>query len=213
MSLSDSKAFQFSTAGAEFVREAKWSFIYRKKDHKYHVSKFLDEDFSADAASLRSLWPRMNAQDRAEFAGAFSRKPKWTSNDTKILETIMADGDDRVWGILGLTLLRHPDRDRVVRFLIERLNDPSIERGGMTLNYLQALGISGDRRAAEAIRPYYDEFRKALEQETKIGVPDDVFFGPIPYHSYFVAAEAMVKTDGSPEYEMEIRKFFNHPNE
>lgn len=100
-----------------------------------------------------------------------------------------------------------------MRFLIDRLHDPFIRHGGMTLNYLQALGISGDRRAAGAIRPYYDEFRKALEQEARIGAPKDVVFGPLPYHAFFAAAGAMVRTDGSPEYELEIQKFFNHPSE
>jgi hypothetical protein len=46
-----------------------------------------------------------------------------------------------------------------------------------------------------------------------MGVPDDVFFGPIPYHAYFVAAGALLQIEGTPEYEVAIQAFLNHPNE
>jgi len=45
------------------------------------------------------------------------------------------------------------------------------------------------------------------------GVPKDVFFGPLPYHGFFVAAGAMFEICGSPEYELAIRRYFDHPNE
>lgn len=213
MSLQDSKIFQLMTAGAELVRESEWAFIYRKKNHEYQVSKFLDDSFSVDAASFRNRWPEMSPETRREFCGALEAKTTWTGDDTEVLDVILADGDDNLWWWLSLTLLKHPDRERIVNFLIERLGDPQIEHDGGTLNYIQALGTSGDRRAAAAIKPYYEEFKEAVKAEAKLGVPDDVFFGPIPYHAYFAAAGAMVKTDGSPEYESEIREYFNHPNE
>ncbi len=155
----------------------------------------------------------MSAEARSEFCSAFDAKATWTSNDTEILDVILADGDDNLWWWLSLTLLKHPDRERIVSFLIERLSDPQIQHGGGTLNYIQALGISGDRRAAAAIKPYYEEFKNAVTAEAQTGVPKDAFFGLIPYHGYFCAAGAMVKTDGSPEYENEIRKYFDHPSE
>ena len=213
MSLQESKIFQCMTAGAELVRESEWAFIYQKNDHRYQVSKFLDDNFSVDASSLREQWRSMSLENRSEFCGAFSAKATWTANDTEILDVILLDGDDNLWWSLSLTLLRHPDRERIVNFLIERLNEPRIKLGGRTLNYIQALGIAGEPRAATAIRPYYEEFKEAMKAEAQTGVPSDVVFGPIPYHAYFAAAGAMVRTDGSPEYESEIRTYFSHPNE
>lgn len=213
MSLHDSKIFKCMTTGAELVRESEWVFIYQKDNRQYRVSKFLDDNFSVDASSFRKQWAEMSVETRSEFCGAFGAKATWTSNDTEILDVILADGDDNLWWWLSLTLLKHPDRRRIVNFLIERLNDPEIKHGGGTLNYIQALGISGDRRAAAAIKPYYEEFKEAVKAEAQVGVPSDVVFGPIPYLAYFAAAEAMVKTDGSPEYETEIRRYFNHPSE
>ncbi len=213
MSLQDSKIFQCMTAGAELVRESEWVFIYQMSNHQYQVSKFLDDNFSVDAALLRKQWGEMSPERRSEFCSAFNAKATWTSNETEILDVILADGDDSLWWWLSLTLLRHPDRERIVNFLIGRLGDPQIKHRGVTLNYIQALGISQDRRAAAAIKPYYEEFKQAVKVEGQIGVPSDVVFGPIPYHAYFAAASAMVKTDGSREYENEVREYFNHPSE
>jgi len=213
VSLRDSKIFQYMTAGAELVRESEWVLIFKKKGHEYRVSKFLDDNFSGDATSFRKHWREMSPETRSEFCSAFNVKDTWTSDDTEILNVILGNGDDNLWWWLSLTLLKHPDRERIVNFLIERLSDPKINHVGGTLNYIQALGLSRDRRAAAAIKPYYEEFKNAVQVESQIGVPGDVFFGPIPYHAYFAAAGAMVKTDGSPEYESEIRKYFDHPSE
>jgi hypothetical protein len=38
-------------------------------------------------------------------------------------------------------------------------------------------------------------------------------WGPIPYFPYLVAAGALFKITGSPEYEQSIRKFFEHEKE
>ena len=44
-------------------------------------------------------------------------------------------------------------------------------------------------------------------------MPEDVFFGPIPYFSYLCACGALGKVGGAPEYEQAIRKYFDHPSE
>lgn len=62
-------------------------------------------------------------------------------------------------------------------------------------------------------RPYFERYQRAVETEVENGVPQDVVFGPIPYHAYFVASGALLKIDGSPEYERAIRKYLDHSNE
>jgi hypothetical protein len=64
-----------------------------------------------------------------------------------------------------------------------------------------------------AIRPYYEKYLKAMESEATTGVPDDVFFGPIPYHAFLAIAGDLFKIERSQEYEQAIRKYFDHPNE
>jgi hypothetical protein len=81
------------------------------------------------------------------------------------------------------------------------------------MNYMQALGMTGDRRAVAVIRPYYDKYRKAMEVESATGVPDNVFFGPVPYHAFLAIAGDLFKIEGSDEYEIATRRYFDHPNE
>jgi len=153
----------------------------------------------------------MDERERLDFASNFHVKETWTQNDTDILDMIMNDGDDRIWSSCALTMLRHPDRNRVVEFLIGQVQHAQSERP--PLNYIQALGIARDRRAVAAIRPYYDRYLKAMGEEAVTGVPENVFRGPIPYHAFLSVAGALYKIERSPEYEQAVRKYFDHPNE
>jgi hypothetical protein len=197
----------------ELVKRTEWSYSFKCGEKSYcSISRFMAEkDFEVSAAEIRRRWPTMNESDQLDFVSNFYVKDTWNENDTEILEIVMLDGNDFVWRYCALAFLKHPDRDRAVRFLIERMQHH--ESGYEPLNYIQALGIAGDRRAVPAIRPYYEEYLQGLEAETAIGVPDDVVFGPIPYHAYFATAGALFKIDGSQEYELGIRKYFDHPNE
>jgi hypothetical protein len=192
--------------------ETEWMYIYKIGSKSgFKLSKFWDESFEVGSAALRQRWPMMSEDERLEFGFNWSSKSAWNDNDTEILEIIMEVGNDKLWTSCTFAFTRHPDRDRAVSFLVERLQN--YEGGNEPLNYFQALGILKDSRAARAIRPYYEKYRKAVETETAMGVPDDVVFGPIPYFQYLCACGALVKVDGPPEYEQAIRKCFDHPSE
>jgi hypothetical protein len=197
----------------ELVQETEWSYVYKSGEKSYaRVSKFfLDETYSIRAPEIRARWPSMSENERLDFVSNFWIKSNWSENDTEILEVIMNDGSDRLWESCAQAFLKHSDRERAVTFLIERLEQFDTERH--PLNYIQALGMSKDRRALPAIRPYFEAYRKGVEAEKVSGIPEDVFFGPIPYHPYFVSAEALWKIDGSAAYEQAIRDYFHHPHE
>lgn len=196
----------------ELVRESDWSYVYRSGEKSYaRVSKFfLDETFVVSASEIRGRWPKMSEGERLDFASNFWVKENWSANDTEILEVIMQDGNDRLWGSCAQAFLKHPDRDRAVNFLIKRVEECA---GDEPLNYIQALGRAKDPRAASAIKPHYERYRRLVETESATGIPGDVVFGPIPYHAYFVACEALLKIDGSPEYDKGIRTYLDHPHQ
>jgi hypothetical protein len=177
----------------------------------YKISNFWDEDFRVDADTIRLRWPDMKQDERLEFCFCWSSKSTWSANDAEVLEIVMRDGNDRLWTSCTFAITRHPDRDRAVSFLVDRLKN--LDSEDKPLNYFQALGILKDRRAAAAIRPYYEKYRAAVQAEKVIGVPEDVVFGPIPYFPYLCACGALVQVDGAPEYEQEIRRYFEHSNE
>ena len=195
----------------ELAKETEWSYHYKTGDKSYFtISKFLaDEGFRVAASELRKRWPNMDEGERVDFVQGFSSKPTWDSNDTEILEIVMQDGNDRIWEGCALAFLRHPDRDRALGFLLKRLEQ---QQDDMPLNYIQALGLSLDKRTTPAIKPYFDRYQKAVKAEAETGVPDDVVFGAIPYHAYFVVASALLKVEGAPEYENAIREYLNHSN-
>lgn len=197
----------------ELVRVTEWSYSFKCGPKSYcRISGFLAEtDFEAKASDVRARWPSMDEGERLDFATNFHIKETWTENDTEILEIVMNDGNDRIWSSCALAMLRHPDRNRAVEFLMERLRRSQSERP--PLNYMQALGLASDQRAAAVIRPYYDKYLKAMEAESVTGAPDDVFCGPIPYHAFLSIAGALFKIEGSKEYDQSIRKYLDHPKE
>ena len=196
----------------EVEKETEWMYFYKVGSKSgYKISKFWDETFEVGASTLRQRWPSMKENERLEFCFCWSNKATWSENDTEILEIVMGDGNDRLWTSCSFAFPRHPDRDRVVSFLVERLE--KLDSKNSPLNYFQALGIMKDRRGAAAIRPYYERYREGVQAEGVTRVPDDVVFGPIPYFPYLCACGALVKLDGAPEYEQAIRKYFDHPNE
>jgi len=153
----------------------------------------------------------MDERERLDFASNFHVKEAWTENDTEILGIIMSDGNDRIWSSCALAMLRHPDRNRAVEFLVNLVQNHQSE--DPPLNYMQALGIAKDRRAVASIRPYYDQYLKAMEGEAITDVPDDVFWGPIPYFPFLCIAGSLYQIDGSSEYSESIRKYLDHPKE
>jgi hypothetical protein len=197
----------------ELVKRTEWSYSYKCGEKSYcSISRFMVETgFEVSASEIRGRWPALNERERLDFASNFHRKKDWTDNDTEILEIIMQDGSDLIWSACALAMLRHPDRNRAVEFLLERVRQSESEHP--PLNYIQALGLAGDPRAVPVIRPYYEEYLNAMEAEAVTCVPEDVFFGPVPYHAFLAIVGNLFKITRSGEYEQAIRKYFDHPNE
>ena len=197
----------------ELVKLTEWSYQFKCGEKSFcRISRFIPEKgFAVSASEIRRRWPAMDHRERIDFACNFQAKETWTTNDDEILDVIMSDGDDDIWSGCALGMLRHSNRNRVVEFLIERIG--LNESGHAPLNYIQALGLAGDRRATEVIRPYYDKFSKAMEAEAVSGIPDDIYWGPIPYFSFLCVAADLFRIEGAKEYEQAIKRYFDHSNE
>jgi hypothetical protein len=197
----------------ELVKRTEWSYTFKCGPKSYcRLSRFMTEEgFEVSASEIRRRWPSMDERDRMDFAQNWWPKRTWTDDDTEILDIIMADGDDDIWQCCTQAFLKYPDRDRAVNFLIDRVLHYRLEHE--PLNYFQVLGMAKDKRAIAAILPFYEKYKTILDTEPVIGVQEDVFRGAIPYFPYLVAAGALFKITGNPEYERAIRKFFNHEKE
>lgn len=197
----------------ELVKRTEWSYSFKcGPKSSGSISRFMAEKgFEVSAAEIREHWPQWDQRQRMDFAFNWHAKSTWTDDDTEILEIIMADGDDDVWQSCTQAFLKHPDRSRAVSFLVDRVLHYTLNRE--PLNYFQVLGMAKDTSAVAAIRPFYEKYKEIMNTEPVLGIQEDVFRGPIPYFPYLVAAGALFKITGSPEYEQSIRKFFDHEKE
>jgi len=57
----------------------------------------VEKDFAVSASEIRHSWPAMDEHERMDFASNWWHTNNWTDEDTQILETIMSNGDDRIW--------------------------------------------------------------------------------------------------------------------
>lgn len=198
----------------ELEKVSEWAYSFKRDSKLYsRISRFMVEPgFQVNASEFRRRWPLMDKRERLDFACNFYNKETWTENDTEILEIIIGDGSDYIWSSCALALLKHPDRNRAVEFLIERVQHWS-DSEHPPLNYMQALGMAGDQRGVAVMQPYYEKYRKRIEAEKETGIPDDVFFGPIPYHAFLSICGDLFKITGLKEYEDAARRYFDHPKE
>lgn len=196
----------------ELVLASEWSYTYKCGPKSYcRVSRFMvEKDLEVRAEYIRERWTHWNHDQQMDFASNWWKKT-WTDSDTKILEIIMGDGDDEIWQSCAQSFLKHPDRDRAITFLVDRVLHCSLEHA--PLNYFQVLGMAKDKRGASAILPFYKKYEGEMAEESVLGVQKDVFRGPIPYLPYLTAAGALFQITGAPEYEDAIRRYFDHPRE
>lgn len=197
----------------ELVKRTEWSYSFKCGPKSYcSISRFMvEKDFAISAADIRQRWPEMDERERADFASNWWSKGTWTAADNEILEIIMANGNDRIWLWCTQAFLKHPDRDRAVNFLIDCVVNWKEQRA--PLNYFQVLGMAKDERAVAAILPWYEKYKKEVEREADIGIPENLSFGPIPYFPYLCTTGALFAITGSPEYEKAIRPYLEHPRE
>lgn len=153
----------------EFVRSTDWSYTFRCGEKSYcRISRFMvEKGIVISAAEFRQRWQSMDERGRVDFAMSFHPRADWKANDSEILDVMIEDGSDPIWRCCALAMLEHRDRDRVVRLLIERVRHATDE--GARINYMQALGLAGDRRAVEVMRPHYEKYLRDMELNERSG--------------------------------------------
>jgi hypothetical protein len=197
----------------ELAKRTEWSYSFKRGSKSYcSISRFMvDKDITVGTSEMRQRWPTMDEHERMDFASNWWHKETWTDDDIQILETIMGDGSARIWSCCTQALLRHPDRNRAMRFLVDRVVSWKEEHA--PLNYFQVLGMAKEERAVAPIFPWYKKYQEEVLKEADIGIPENLSFGPIPYFPYLSTTGALFAITGASEYEQAIRHYFDHPRE
>jgi hypothetical protein len=137
------------------------------------------------------MWHDLGPAEKLEFATAFAVKTTVTAEDEKVMDFLMEAGDENVWGMIPLLLIRHSNRERATSFLLQRAASPGL----WAANYYQALEMVGDLRAI----PVLQRAREIHLHKIEAGAIEEM-------HDYLVCCRALWKLEGSDAYAAEIRK-------
>jgi hypothetical protein len=82
-------------ANAKLVKETEWMRVYELGPPKSftYESKFLTDKLQISAESFATRWPTMTPAERLDFTQAYCAKAEFTSDDERIVNLIMNDGD------------------------------------------------------------------------------------------------------------------------
>lgn len=190
-------------SGRRIIREEKWSRIYEAEDGSpVNVSKFLMDDISISGDVIKDQWESWGESEKIAFALAFAQKPRFSTEDERILDFLMDANDERVWTSIASGLPRHSQRKRVLNFLIDRLKSGSEPKA----NYMHALSTLGDSQAVPPMKDLHDRLSAEIAKaETKAD--------KLLIFEFVACCSSLAKLEGSSAYQDEIRPFLNHPDE
>lgn len=139
----------------ELVRETPWLRVYRDKSGVYVHEPKLREQPWVNASDFETTWRELSDSQKLDLCIAYQAKVTISSDDEKVLDTIMRDGDDLTWRNIASVLTRYPDRMRVHLFLEDRVD----KQAPPLANFYQAMETLGDRRAVPQLHKKYLQYR------------------------------------------------------
>jgi hypothetical protein len=188
----DKEHFSGLLAGKQLIRESAWMRVYRLGESEfYHESKFVADRLEVKADEFERNWPKYTAQERRDFAEAYSAKPRLSGDDHQILRYLMEKGTEETWGWIALRLTELPEKERVLDFLLVRIETNS----GNLPNYVQALEVLGDPKAAGPLTRKFEQYRTRIPTLKDTSAPDS-FFDCV---CYLACCKALIKLAGSQE--------------
>jgi hypothetical protein len=185
----------------ELLSDTRWARTYRLgPEHTYFESKFLADGLQVPADRVADEWPSFSVDERHEFALAFGCKGSYTTEDEKILDLLMLRGDETVWTNIALALARHANREIVLSFLLQRIQD----RQGAVANYFQALEEINDKSVIPALQLEYQSARERVLNGTS---------SESECLAFLALCRALWKLSGESTFEQVIRELSSHPLE
>ena len=189
-----------SSLRRKLVHETKWSRTYEVQPGYYaYESKFESDGFSVELSEVSSGWNSWSESEKLDFAKAFQEKASITAADEHVLEFLMGHGDESVLSSIAICLTRLSSKAKIIPFLLARLESGSEPKA----NYLQALGMLGDRVAIPSIKALHDHLMANIERSG--GEPNEWMV-----LDFFAACMTLDKLDGTTNYRADIEPFLTH---
>src|SRR5438876_1200426 len=100
-------------------------------------------------------WQTYSTEAKRDFVEAYSVKADLSDDDFEILRYLMKEGSDETWRWIAVRLTELPEKDDIRTFLLAR-----IEAAGSSFpDYIQALELLGDSKAAGVIARKFETYR------------------------------------------------------
>jgi hypothetical protein len=112
----------------------------------------------------------------------------------------METGTEDVWSTISTALVRHPDNDLVLGFLLERVES---SQHNLT-NYYQSLELLGDSWATSILRRKYAFYRSRSRDGSSESMPEGEWIG------YLLCCRTLSKLAANTEFEDSIKNALSH---
>ena len=180
----------------KLVRESEWVRIYRTKNNVLEVvSKFLEGNLQPTAAEFEKKWPVLSPEGRLDVCSAYQAKARLSEEDVEILNVIMMMGDELSWGNIVSVFARHPDRNRVIAFIRERLEKQSPPLA----NFYQAIETLEAKELIPKLLEKHKQYRRSgvsPKSQDRILCID-----------YLVCCKTVWKLTGIQDYKAELQEY------
>lgn len=189
----------------KLVHEDRWSRTYEADVNFYaSESKFEADGVSVSVEDLSSAWGSWDDAEKVSFVNAYRSKTQFVESDEKILEFLMAKGNEPVWSTIASSLsLHYSNKKAVLNFLLERLKSSSEPKS----NFIQALYILGDMAALPSLHQLHDRLSEHVRNMSK-GYVDHW-----AVNDFLRCCEALAYLEKAERYQDEIRPFLHDPDE
>ena len=142
----------------ELVRESEWVRVYRTKPNVLEVSsRLLEDNLQPSSEGFEKKWGVLSSRERLDLCAAYQAKPALSEEDARILNVVMEMGDELAWANIVSVLTRHPDRNRVVAFIRDRLEKQSPPLA----NFYQAIETIGDQGSIPLLLGKYEQYLRS----------------------------------------------------
>jgi|SRR5579864_183559 len=138
------------------VRESDWIRVDQIRENVWRL-KPKSVESGIDPSQFEKIWPELSRCDKLDLCAAYAAKAQLSKQDEKILDFVIANGDDVVWSSIASVLTRHTDRQRISAFLRNRIE----EQEPPLANFFQAAEILKDTEAIPQLKKKYLQYQEA----------------------------------------------------
>jgi hypothetical protein len=189
--------------GRQVLRESEWMTVYKLEGGvSLHESKFLVQGLVVNARSIKARWQHFSQEEKYDFVRAYQAKAEVTPEDEEILYFLMDETDATIWISIAPLLNRHRNRNRILAFLLEKVQQPISPKA----NLYQALEALKDKQALPVLRENYARYNEYLKDH-------DGFAVKLDYLDYLQCCRTLLVLEGSKEFEEALKRFLSFRDE